>query len=299
MPKNKGGNQKNRKEKSSIKYTQNFFRKPQIIRDLIKRSNIKYNDLVYEIGPGKGIITKELSKTGADIIAIEKDKELGIKLKEKFSDYSNVKIKIGDFLKENLPKNREYKVFSNIPFIITADIIKKLTLSKNPPIDIYLGVQKEAAKKFSGSPREKLASLLLKPFFEIFILYHFKRKDFYPVPNVDIVLLRIKKREKELVGKNNINLYKDFIVYGFNQRKSSIVKTFKKIFTNKQINKLSKNLNFKPSAKPSHLSFQQWLGLFNYFLENVEEKKRLVYGWFATLKHQQSKLQKVHRNRKK
>lgn len=70
-----------------------------------------------------------------------------------------------------------------------------MTQSKNPPIDSYLGIQEEAAKRYAGTPYEKetLSSLLLKPWFEFKIIYRFKRSDFYPRPRVNVVFLQIKK----------------------------------------------------------------------------------------------------------
>jgi len=285
---------------SQIKYSQNFLRNPRLVEELVGKSSIASNDLVYEIGPGKGIITEQLAKKCAKVIAIEKDRKLYEKLKEKFSGNQKVEIKHGDFLNWHLPRQGEYKIFSNIPFNLTADIVTKITATLNPPKDAYLIIQKEAAKKFAGLPygKERQYSLLLKPWFEFKILYHFKNTDFYPIPQVSVVLLQIKKREEPLVEKEQARLYRDFIVYGFNQWKPTLEKSLKKIFTHEQFKRLSKNLGFERTAQPTDLTFEQWLGLFKYFLTGVEEKKKeLIYGAEATLKQQQARLQKIHRTR--
>jgi len=92
--------------------------------------------------------------------------------------------------------------------------------------------------------------------------------------------------------------YRDFIIYGFNQWKPTLKKSLDRIFTYEQLKRLTKNLGFDRSAVPTDLSFQQWLGLFNYFLIGVEEyKKRLVSGSEALLKNQQNRIQKIHRTR--
>lgn len=283
-----------------IEFSQNFLKYPSLAKKLVDLSSIKKDDIVYEIGPGKGILTEFLSKKAGKVIAIEKDGKLCKKLKEKFSKYSNVEIKCGDFLKEKLPINTNYKVFSNIPFFITAEIMKKLTQSKNPPIDSYLGIQEEAAKRYTGTPygKETLSSLLLKPWFEFKIIYRFKRNDFYPPPRINVVFLQIKKREFPLVEKEKAKLYKDFVVYGFTRRKPTLKKAFKKIFTFKQFLRLSKDLKFKMDAKPTDLNFNQWLPLFNYFLIGVEDfKKNLVKNSEKRLLFFQSRLQKIHRTR--
>ncbi len=289
-----------KKDNVPLKYSQNFLKSSNLADKLIKKASFKKGDLVYEIGPGKGILTCALANAGVRLTAIEKDKVLYSKLKDSFSNYQNVVIKLGDFLEEKLPLEGEYKIFSNIPFSITAQVINKLTSLSNSPKVSYLIIQKEAAKKFVGRPYDKESqySVLLKPWFNLEIVYHFRRTDFYPVPKVDIVLLRIKKRDKILLEKKRSQLYKDFIVYGFHQRKPNLKKSFNKIFSYKQFNRLSKDLNFGKLATPRDLDFGQWLNLFNYFLVGVEQyKKELVYGSEKKLRHQQSKIEKIHRTR--
>jgi len=282
-----------------IEYSQNFLRNPKLVERLVSKSSIGPHDVVYEIGPGKGIITEQLAKQSAKVIGIEKDRELYKKLHQKFIKTDKIEIRYGDFLQYNLPQER-YKVFSNIPFNLTANIIARLTSATNPPEDTYLIIQKEAARKFAGSPygEERQYSLLLKPWFELEIVYRFHRTDFYPIPHVDVVLLRIKKQENPLVEKEQAQLYKDFIVYGFNQWKLNLKKALKKIFTHEQFTKLAKDLGFSKAAESTDLNFKQWLGLFNYFLVGVEEyKKEVVHGSANTLKYQQARLQKIHRTR--
>ncbi|NCO32095.1 23S ribosomal RNA methyltransferase Erm [bacterium] len=283
-----------------IKYSQNFLKSPNLVKKLLNEAIIGVNDIVYEIGPGKGIITEELARRCSRVIAIEIDKNLFKNLIQKFKSNPKIKIILGDFLKYRLPLKGNYKVFTAIPYNITTQIVQKLTNNSNPPQDIYLIIQKEAAIRFAGFPygEEKLYSLLLKPLFEIKILHYLKRIDFYPVPKVDSVLLRIKKRE-ELISKENIQLYKDFIIYGFSRWGPNLFKSFKHIFTYKQFKRLANDLGFNKTAKPRDLIFEQWLKLFEFFLTNViPEKREIVKGWGKRLETQQSHLQKIHRTRK-
>lgn len=285
----------------NIQYSQNFLKSKKIVEHLIKRSSINLKDIIYEIGPGKGIITQELAKRCKKVIAIEKDKQLFNYLRERFKNNSKIEIKYGDFLHYFLPKEGCYKVFSNIPFNVTAEIIHKLTSAKNPSEDIYLFVQKEAAKKFIGFPYAKktqMEALFLKPWFDLKVLYHFKRTDFEPIPKIKIVLLQIKKRQKFLLDKNQNQTYRDFIVYGFSQWEPTLQKDFKKIFTKTQFKKLSNNLKFPYNATPTQLNFKQWYELFQYFHIGVsQDKKKQIFGTEQILQNQQKHLQKIHRTR--
>lgn len=284
-------------QRTSIKFSQNFTVNGPLISDLIRQSSITKEDLVYEIGPGTGSITSELAKVCSQVIATEIDKNLYEKLKVKFAGLSNIQIIFGDFNTSQLPK-QPYKVFSNIPFNITASIIKKLTESDNPPVDTYLFVQEESAYKFCGISKETQSSLLLKPWFDLSIVYHFKKTDFRPVPNVEIVLLRMTKRIQPLVIANNDQLYKDFVVYSFNQWKPTLKEGLKGVFSDIQFTRLSNSLKFSIKSKPTDLTFDQWLGLFNFFGSGTDiSKKILINGAESKLKAQQSKLDKIHRTR--
>lgn len=287
------------KEIEALKYSQNFLRSAELVNNLLDQSSVGSNDVVYEIGPGRGIITEQLARHCAKVVAIEKDSGLFYSLRQKFAGDNRIEIKLGDFLGYDLPPG-EYKVFANIPFNLTAEIITKLTSANNPPEDTYLIVQKEAAQRFAGLPsaQETQFALLLKPWFEISIVKELKRTDFQPIPQVDSVLLQIKKRENPLVDKSQAQTFRDFIVYGFNQWKPTIEETLSKIFTHRQFARLARDLRLRSENKPTDLNFEQWLGLFNYFLSGVEEsKKALIRGAERRLKQQQTHLQKEHRTR--
>ena len=292
-------NRHSQNSRKSVIYSQNFTVNPLLVANLIEQSSLTKEDVVYEVGSGTGIITSELAKRCKKVVAIEIDKNLARKLQTKFINVPNIEVREGDFLLYPLTEQK-YKVFSNIPFNITAAIVKKLTEAKNLPIDIFLFVQHDAAKKFLGSPnaKETQLSLLLKPIFELSITHQFKRNDFRPIPNVDIVLLRIKKREKPMVEQQHEKLYRDFIVYSFNAWKPNLKEGLKKIFTDLQFLRLAKELDFSSSAKPTDLNFSQWLGLFNFFTEGVDiGKKLLIRGSEDKLRNQQVKLDKIHRTR--
>ena len=176
-----------------ISFSQNFLTSQKIIERLLRLTNIDKHDTVLEIGAGKGHITKALLRRSGRVIASELDEKLYNALCIKFCDSQNLNLFHSDFMQSNLPQE-EYKVFSNIPFAITTDIVRKLTQSKNTPQDTWLVMEKGAAKRFCGKPKDTLQSLLLKPFFSLNIVYHFQREDFHPAPRVDVVLLHISKK---------------------------------------------------------------------------------------------------------
>ena len=269
-----------------IKYSQNFLTNTDLVRNLVSKSNITANDTVYEIGAGEGIITKQLLGKAGKVVAFEIDKSFFQKLSQKFQNINNLKLISESFLDSNLP-NYPYKVFSNIPFNITASIIKKLTLTNNSPEVAYLIVQKEAAMKFAGKPldiKNSQMSVILYPWFESQVVYEFKPNDFFPRPSVNIILLEIKKRPEPLVKDKN--KYQDFVTYTFNQPKPNITEGLSKIMKIKSTN-----------SKPSEINYDEWISLFELFLSQPERRQSIVKGVFAKQLKDQENLEKINRTR--
>lgn len=262
-----------KKSNKHILLAQNFLRSSTLVRSLLDTSSIGSEDIVYEIGPGRGIITAELAQIVHKVIAIEKDPNLARQLRQRFQDVDKVQIIANDFLAYHI-SDREYKIFANIPYNITACIVRKIFYTSPPPSEAYLIMQKEAAEKFSGRPHETQFSVLAKPLFDIQIIRELRRTDFEPVPNADSVLLCIKKRPSSLVRKEDAFLYRSFVCYGFGTWKKSLKLIFKPVFTYQQWKHLSKDLYFPLNAIPSSLTFEQWLGLFECFKQRVPGNKQ-------------------------
>jgi 23S rRNA (adenine-N6)-dimethyltransferase len=254
-----------------ITLAQNFLRSPKLVRRLVALSTIGPGDTVYEIGAGDGIITAALASVAGQVIAIEKDPVLARRLRERFRLLDHVEIQEKDFLACSFRPRRangtfsEYKIFANIPYNRTAQILRKILFERSKLSEAYLILQKEAARKFSGSPKETLFSLLVKPFFEFHILLQLRRTDFWPVPHVDSVFLSIKRRARPLIETEEITLYREFVQYGFGRWKPNLKVAFKHVFRYKQWKRLAHELAFPLNATPSELTFEQWLALYHAF----------------------------------
>jgi len=261
-----------------MNFSQNFIKSPRLVSQLVNSSNLNSGETVVEIGPGRGIITQELLDSGLKVLAIEKDRNLISELKQKFSSYSNFTLINDDFLSWSLPKT-PFKIFSNIPFSITALIVNKILKSPNKPSEMYLILQQEAAQKFSLSNRfNNQDSILVAPFYDLEILGDIDRTEFMPKPQVNIVFAKFTLLPKILIEVTQYSQFRDFIIFGFNQWKPNIFEIYKKIFSYDQFKKINHQLKVN-SLKPTELNFDQWLGLFSVYQKYVSDiKKRLISG---------------------
>lgn len=279
----------------SIKYSQNFLKDGNLVTNILSKSSITNKDLVLEIGSGKGVITDILLERSKKVIAYEIDSNLANKLKEIYKNNLNIEIINCDFLTANLP-NQPYKVFSNIPFNQTSEIVKKLVFSQYPPNDIYLIIQKEAIENILGLPvgrKSSLFSVIIKNMFSGSLFYTFKKTDFIPSPNVDTGMIRLKRRE--FPKTQPLELFQDFVTFGFSQFEPNILLGLSKIMDKSRVEEVAIKNHFSATSKPSQLIFEDWLALYYQFLNTGNKSK--VLGCYKRMLEQQSKLQKVHRTR--
>jgi 23S rRNA (adenine-N6)-dimethyltransferase len=259
--------------------SQNFIKSSQLVRQLLSVSSINSNDTVIEIGPGKGIITQELINIATQVITIEKDRDLIPFLQNKFSGVTNLKIINQDFLSWNFPII-PFKIFSNIPFSITAPILNKILKSKSKPTEIYLIIQLEAAQKYSLSCNlNNQDAILLAPFYDLEILGDIDRTAFTPKPQVDIVFTKFVLKQEVAIDSDVYQQFRDFIIFGFNQWKPNIFEIFKKIFSYDQFRKINHQLKIN-SLKPTQLNYSQWLSLFEIYSKFVSEDKKCLISGF-------------------
>lgn len=232
-------------------YNQHFLKSPRLVAELIGHSNIRKNDLVYDLGAGSGIISSVLAKRAQEVVAVEIEPSALLKLKANMAGFDNVTVVAGDALAIT-PPDKPYKIFSNIPFSVSANIVRRFAFSNNPPKSMYLIVQKQFAQKLVPSDRHFNSQLgaELWPWYQIRIRKPLRKTDFTPPPGVDTVLLEIKPLEKLLLPREQIQKYREFVARCFSEQKffSSVPKAAAGISSER---------------KPSEVKPTEWVELFN------------------------------------
>lgn len=242
-----------------LSVSQNFLTSAPLIRSLIARADLRPGEPVYEIGPGKGHITRQLLAAGLSVRAIELDEGLAAKLKTRFAGENRLSLRQGDFLRTALPKAGDYTVFSNIPFSRTTAILRKLTGAPNPPRAAWLIVEEGAAKRFCAAfgKREKqsLLSLSLRPFFELRVLCSIPPSAFHPAPSCRCALLCVRRKDRPDLPLSQRESFRRFLE---NARRGGL----RALLTKRQIAAALKKANLPPVGKDENLLYVQWLCLF-------------------------------------
>lgn len=226
---------------------QHFLRGNHFIAELIGHSNIRKNDTVIDIGAGSGAITAVLAQRCKRVLAYEPEQVAAKKLMENMQYHVNVQVIAKDFLQTDLPTDA-YKVFSNIPFHLSSQIIRKLVWASTPPRAIYLIVQKQFAQKLitEGDHFHGALGMAIAPWWAARIRRPLRKTDFTPPPAVDTVLLELKPREESLLSADKQQAYAQFVEACYD----------KPAYYHK-----AGGLQTK---RPSQLTVQQWCQLYSH-----------------------------------
>ena len=228
---------------------QNFLINKEVIDKIISSSEIDEDDLVIEIGPGLGTLTKYLLEKAKKVICIELDKKMIKILRERFSLYENFELLNQDILKVDLNnliktekeinKIKNVKVVANLPYYITTPIIMKLLEEKLDLESITVMVQKEVADRLITIPGKKDTGAITYT-----VYYYAKGEDilevpknsFIPEPEVTSKVINLKIRKEEPVKVKNKEVMFRIIKCAFMQRRKTLLNslTNTRVFINKE-----------------------------------------------------------------
>ena len=188
---------------------------------------------VIEIGPGIGVLTKELSKTAKKVVAIELDKRLIPILGETLSECSNVEVIHGDTMRLDLNAliaekmaGLQTAVCANLPYYITSPIIMGLLEARLPLDNITVMVQKEAAQRLCAAPGERdcgAVSAAVRYYCNPEILFHVSRDCFLPAPKVDSAVISLKLRKEPPITPRDEKLFFQCVKAAFSQRRKTVL----------------------------------------------------------------------------
>ncbi len=202
---------------------QNFLKSKVALSKMIEAGEISENDVVVEVGPGKGVLTEQLLLKAKKVIAIEKDHRLIELLTEKFKTeidgkkleviYEDIlKLDLDSYLCRNDKGELVYKIIANIPYYITGQFLRKFLETNNQPERIVVMVQKEIAQRIvakgkngGDDGKESLLSISVKAYGEPKMIMKVDKENFSPAPKVDSAILAINNISKKFFTENSIS----------------------------------------------------------------------------------------------
>ena len=253
---------------------QNFLINDDVVENIINASEISKDDLIIEIGPGLGTLTKELIEKAGKVICIELDKKMIKILKERFANSKNIEIINDDVLNVDLneliklnKKNEDInnvKIVANLPYYITTPIIMKLLEDKLDIDSITVMIQKEVADRLIEVPGGKNTGAITYTIYyycESEKVMEVQSDSFIPEPDVTSEVIKLKLRKKPTVELENPKVMFMIIKSAFMQRRKTLLNalTNTQVFASKQEGfKILKKLNLDENVRAENLSIEDY-----------------------------------------
>lgn len=256
------------------KLGQNFLIDENVLDTIVNAPNITNEDLVIEIGPGLGTLTKKLLEKAGKVICIELDERMIKILKDRFNIYKNfeiinedvLKVDLNNLIKENKKQEtiKNVKIVANLPYYITTPIIMKLLEEKLDIESITVMIQKEVADRLTCIPGEKNAGAIT------YTVYYYAQASqiltvpntsFIPQPEVSSEVIKLEIRKYPKVEVNDEEKLFKIIKYAFMQRRKTLVNALANcdLFQNKDsIEQILKKLNINEKVRGEALTLEQY-----------------------------------------
>jgi len=245
---------------------QNFLVDKDLPQKLVATAEIKDQDTVLEIGPGIGAITQSLAQKAKRVIAVEKDSNMVEILKETLRGYKNVEVVQNDVLRLDI-KYDQYKVVGNLPFYLTAPVIRMfLELIGVGPQSMTLVVQKEVAQRIcSKPPRMSILANAVQFYADPELISIVPKKSFFPEPKVDAALIKITPRPTPI---GDSKMFFEIVKAGFShprkQLLNNLAQGLKK--SREDISAWLQKNNIDPKQRAETLSVNDWINLTKGFV---------------------------------
>lgn len=279
------------------KLGQNFLKNKDVVRKIVDAANLSAEDVILEVGPGKGVLTEELVKIAGKVVAVEIDGNLVKILRDKFRGNEKVEIVEGDILKNNVADfiskfpfpdsevestrsqegkglgNRgksgtEYKLIANIPYYITSPIIRFFLENKFPPKEMILMVQKEVAERIVAKPgQHSILSLSVQYYANPELLFYVSKNDFDPVPEVDSAVICITPNA-ECIEQKEIDNFFRIVRAGFCAKRKTLANNLANSFhlDKKEVEEKLKISGISGITRAQELNKEDWKKLAKIFL---------------------------------
>ena len=253
---------------------QNFLINEEVVKNIVECSKIEKEDLVIEIGPGLGTLTKYLLEKAGKVICIELDTKMLQILEDRFSLYDNFELINNDVLKVDLKniiekektqgKIKQVKIVANLPYYITTPIIMKLLEEELELESITVMIQKEVADRLIAIPGEKNTGAIT------YSVYYYASSEaimevpnssFIPEPEVTSKVIKLNIRKEPVVTPKDKEKMFKIIKYAFTQKRKTLLNslTNNKIFENKQQGiEILNSLKINENCRPEELTLEQF-----------------------------------------
>lgn len=247
---------------------QHFLTSDVVPKWMCDAGSVAEGDIVVEVGPGTGMLTKEILLRGARVIALEADQRAIEVLRETFADElasQRLTLHHTDVRELDLAtlgiKEGAYKVVANIPYYLSGRLFRTFLDSNCQPSSLVFLVQKEVAERIARDEKESLLSLSVKAFGTPTYVRTVSRGHFSPPPKVDSAIIAVAGiSQKNFVGIEQATFFAHLHI-GFGERRKQLLGCFAKHYPREKLVHIFSTLDISPTVRGEDLPLLKWLEL--------------------------------------
>ncbi|QEY16615.1 16S rRNA (adenine(1518)-N(6)/adenine(1519)-N(6))-dimethyltransferase RsmA [Cellvibrio sp. KY-GH-1] len=255
--------------KARKRFGQNFLIDHGIIRDIVRSVHPHKDDVIVEIGPGKGAITQLLADACDNLNVIELDRDLVPWLKVKFEKHPNFQLYQADALQfdfaQLMRNDKPLRIVGNLPYNISTPLIFHLLSYASKVQDMHFMLQKEVVKRMAAQPGESAygrLGIMVQYYCAVEDLFDVPPTSFDPAPKVDSAIVRLIPYKELPFVANNIKTLETLVNVAFQQRRKTLRNSLKQLLTTEQMESLPVDLSLRPEeiSLPEYVAMSNLLG---------------------------------------
>lgn len=248
---------------------QNFLTDEGLLSKIVAAAQLRPDDVVLEVGPGLGHLTRLLACQAGQVIAVELDSRLMPILRQRLADCDNVALVEGDILKLSVssllsPLSPDYKVVANLPFYITSAVLQHFLAGEVSPSCMVVTVQHEVAQRITARPGDmSLLAVSVQFYGQPQVVARIKAGAFYPRPEVDAAVVRIDRHPAPPVNVPDESAFFAIIRAGFAQRRKQLRNSLAAGLprSQKEVVAALEAAGVDPCRRPETLSLPEWAAI--------------------------------------
>ena len=257
---------------------QHFLIGEEVLGLILATAQLKPEDVVVEVGPGLGVLTRGLAERAGRVVAIELDDRLAAILRQTFSSFTNITIINEDVLKvepaalfgevEVEPPPKNYKVVANLPYYITSPVLRHFLEARLKPQIMVVMVQKEVAEEITARPgRMSLLGISVQLYGEPTIAGYVPAQCFYPAPEVDSALLRVVPYPQPAVEVTDRESFFSLVRAGFSASRKQLANSLAQGLgiSKTEVLSLLERAEIVPQRRAETLTLEEWAHLWRVY----------------------------------
>ena len=253
------------------RFGQHFLTDPGVIDAIVRAVHATADDVVVEIGPGRGAITDALAQQAGLLHAVELDRDLAARLRSRYANRASVTIHEADALRFDFGRlGNRLRIVGNLPYNISTPVMFHLLQNAELIEDMTFMLQLEVVQRLGAKPGNKnygRLGIMVQYFCEVEHLFNVPSAAFTPKPKVSSAIVRLTPHARREVEARSVEALQTVVRTAFNLRRKTLKNSLKAIMSAETLAQIPVSL----SERPENLSLSDYVAISDLFAQELNQ----------------------------